>query len=301
MIRKNILAFLFTTMFFLVMTTEVRAFDMDFSLPGGVKLNTAKMKEFGQKKELSHGDFRDITPEQEYYIGRSVSAVILNKYEISTNQRIHQYINTIGNALAQASDRPETFSGYRFLVLDSDEINAMAAPGGFIFVTRDLLACCKTEDAIAAVLAHEISHVQHKHALQAIHKSRQTKLASALVIPGTSTYSKGTLSDLTHTFDKSISDIMATLTDSGYSHKQEDQADRDAVTILQRIGYNPNCFIDALQLMQPRTHSGDKGFPKTHPNPSERIRLIKEIIGGYTKPKIPAARKFRFMAMTGSM
>ncbi|WP_319468803.1 M48 family metalloprotease [uncultured Pseudodesulfovibrio sp.] len=274
---------------------------MDFSLPGGVKLNTAQMEKFGQKRQMSHGDFRDITPEQEYYIGRSVSAVILSKYETATNKRTRQYLNTMGNALAQASDRPETFSGYRFLVLDSDEINAMAAPGGFIFVTRGLLACCKTEDAIAAVLAHEIAHIQRKHALRAIHKSRQTKLASDLVIPGTSTYSKGTLSDLTHTFDKSISDIMTTLTDSGYSHKQEDQADRDAVAILQRLGYNPNCFIDALQLMQSRSKTGDKGFPKTHPNPGERIRLIKEIIGGYTKPKIPAARTFRFMAMTGGM
>ncbi|HAO23087.1 MAG TPA: peptidase M48, partial [Desulfobacteraceae bacterium] len=69
----------------------------------------------------------DITPEQEYYIGRTIGAVIIGKYPPYQNQKVNRYLNLLGQTLAQASDRPETFGGYHFLVLDSDEINAFAA------------------------------------------------------------------------------------------------------------------------------------------------------------------------------
>jgi predicted Zn-dependent protease len=99
--------------------------------------------------------FEDISPEQEYYIGRTVGAQILKKYGPYTNRLATAYINSIGQSLARASDLPETFGGYHFLIQDSDEINALAAPGGLVFVTRGMLRCCRSEDAVAAVLAHE--------------------------------------------------------------------------------------------------------------------------------------------------
>ena len=98
----------------------------------------------------------EFTPEQEYYIGRSVAAVILTKYQPYPNQPANQYLNLLGQTLAQASDMPEIFRGYRFLVLNSDEINAFATPGGQIFVTRGLLRCCRNEDAVAAIRDEEI-------------------------------------------------------------------------------------------------------------------------------------------------
>ncbi len=74
----------------------------------------------------------------------------------------------LGQSLVIFSDRPETFGGYHFLLLDSNEINAFAAPGGLILVTRGMLQCCANEDELAAVLAHEIAHVEKKHGLTAI-------------------------------------------------------------------------------------------------------------------------------------
>jgi predicted Zn-dependent protease len=96
----------------------------------------------------------EFTPEQEYYIGRSVAAVILNKYPPYMNQPANEYLNLIGQTLAQVSEMPEIFRGYRVLVLNSNEINAFATPGGHIFITKGLLRCCRTDDAVAAVLAH---------------------------------------------------------------------------------------------------------------------------------------------------
>ena len=94
--------------------------------------------------------FRDITPEQEYYIGRAVGATLVTRYKPWRRESAEQYLNVMGQALAQFSDLPQTFGGYRFMVLDSDEVNAFAAPGGLIFVTRGMLRCCPDEDSAAA-------------------------------------------------------------------------------------------------------------------------------------------------------
>ncbi|MCX8107663.1 MAG: M48 family metalloprotease, partial [Verrucomicrobiae bacterium] len=110
--------------------------------------------------------FESITPEQEYYIGRAVAATILKTYRPYEDETANRYLTVLGQALALASDRPETFCGYHFLILDTDEINAFAMPGGLIFVSRGLLRCCKHEDAVAAVLAHEIGHVECQHGLK---------------------------------------------------------------------------------------------------------------------------------------
>ena len=95
--------------------------------------------------------FEDITPEQEYYIGRTVAATVLLGYKPLPTAGLNDYVNRVGQSLSQFSTRPETFGGYHFLVLDSADINAFAAPGGLILVTRGLLDCCQTEDELAAV------------------------------------------------------------------------------------------------------------------------------------------------------
>ncbi len=277
------------------------AFDLQLDLPGGMKVDTENLRNFGKKEKKSPDSFEAITPEQEYYIGRSIAAVILSRYPVLKHDRSRQYVNVMGNVLAQASDRPITFNGYRFLILDTDEINALSAPGGFIFITKGLLKCCKTESALASVLAHEIGHIQRKHALQAITKAHIAASFKTLAIPGTSTFSNGSLSDLATTLDKTVADITAVLIDKGYSRKFEDDADKDAVTILQRVGYDPNGFIDMLHLMKQQLKPDGRGFAKTHPSPDERIELLTGLIGTYKKPTTPAARKFRFMAMTGGI
>ncbi len=244
--------------------------------------------------------FEDFTPEQEYYIGRTVGAVIINKYKPYQNERVNAYINLLGQTLAKASDMPETFNGYHFLILDSDEINALAAPGGLIFITRGMLRCCRDEDAVAAVLAHEIGHVQFKHGLQAIKKSRIT---SALVILGTEgakTFGGEDLANLTATFEDSISDITSSLVNNGYSRKFERQADIAAVTILKRVGYDPNGLVDMLKVMEKKLKPGGPDFAKTHPSPESRIADIQKDIGKYAKVHEPKVRQKRFLAALGN-
>jgi predicted Zn-dependent protease len=244
--------------------------------------------------------FEDFTPEQEYYIGRTVGAIILEKYKPYADTKANAYINLLGQILARASDMPETFGGYHFLIQDSDEINAFAAPGGLIFITRGMLRCCRHEDAVAAVLAHEIGHVQHKHGLQAIKASRITSALTTIGIEGAKTFGGDKLAHLTETFEGSISDITNTLVNNGYSRDFERQADKSAVTILKRVGYDPGGLVDMLSVMNTTLKPGGLDFAKTHPSPSSRIADIKNNIG-YTKAGSPQVRQARFLAALGSI
>ncbi len=239
--------------------------------------------------------FLDFTPEQEYYLGRTVGAVILNKYSPYKNEKANRFINMLGQTLARASDLPETYGGYHFLILDSNEINALAAPGGLIFITRGMLRCCNHEDAAAAILAHEIGHVSLKHGLQAIKNSRIVSAFKIIGIEAAKT-SAGELASLTKTFEGAISDVTSTLIDNGYSRSFEREADKAAVSIMKRVGYNPSGLADMLSVMDKKLKPGGPDFAKTHPSPISRIADIKKITGRYTKIEIPAARQSRFMS-----
>ena len=263
-------------------------------------ITKSQAKSISKSSKAVARSFEDFTPEQEYYIGRTVGAVIINKYKPYHNQIANAYINLLGQTLASASDMPETFNGYHFSILDSDEINALAAPGGLIFITRGMLRCCRNEDAVAAVLAHEIGHVQFKHGLQAIKKSRIT---SALVTIGTEsakTFGKEDLARLTATFEDSISDITSTLVNNGYARNFERQADIAAVTILKRVGYDPNGLVNMLKVMDKKLKPGGLDFAKTHPSPASRIADIQKHIGNYAEVKRPKARQKRFLAALGN-
>ncbi len=243
----------------------------------------------------------DFTPEQEYYIGRSVGAVIVNRYRPYPNGQSGAYLNVLGQALAQASDRPETFGGYHFLVIDSDEINAFATPGGLIFVSRGMLRLCSTEDQVAAVLAHEIAHVQLRHGIQSIEQSRKVEALKILTVEGTKTFGKKELADLTATFESSIGDITSTLINNGYSRAFEREADAAAVRILSNVGYDPNALSAMLREMGKRLKPGGADFAKTHPSPASRIEDISSLgIRGPASPA-PPARQARFRKALGDI
>lgn len=266
----------------------------------GVSLGTGGLGrittgQFNAVRKLGES-FRDITPEQEYYIGRSVAATLVADYRPWSKAPAEDYLNVLGQALAPFSDRPQTFGGYHFLVLDSDEVNAFAAPGGLILVTRGMLRCCPDEDSVAAVLAHEIGHVQYRHGLQAIKKNR---LSSAFAVLGTETakaYGSSELAALTSAFEGGVQDAVTAMTNIGYSRAFEREADAAAVTILRRSGYNPAALVTMLTEMKRRLAPGTAGFGKTHPAPDDRIEEVRPLLQGIAAPpggKATAVRRQR--------
>jgi len=243
----------------------------------------------------------DFTPEQEYYIGRSVGAVVLTKYPVLSDAKVNAYLNVMGQSLARASDMPELFAGYHFLVLDSDDVNAFATPGGHIFITRGLIRCCRTEDALAAVLAHEIGHVQLRHGMKAIEKARMADALSILAQEGAKSFGGREVAQLTQVFGGAISDITNTMINNGYSRSYEYQADAAAVSILQRMSYNPGALIDMLNVMTIKIKPGGTDFAKTHPSPQKRIAELKDSGKSLSGGEPPAVRNQRFNKAVGHL
>jgi predicted Zn-dependent protease len=270
-------------------------------------LNLGDMVAIGQGvQQVTTAEQTEFTPEQEYYIGRAVAANLLSTRKVYDNPNATRYLNTLEDALSLGSDRPETFGGYHLLILDTAEINAFAAPGGLILVSRGLLRCATSEDTVAAILAHETSHVVLQHGLNAIKQARKTAAYKNLVMTGIAVAGSPELRQLTDLFKDSITDVTNTLVNSGYSRELEFQADQMALDIMRRVGYDPRAFEDMLKVMQGKLKPGGLDFSKTHPDPKDRIAKVEGLLAAQSAaPAAPAAalavRQARYQAALKDM
>ena len=114
--------------------------------------------------------------EEEQQLGGEISTKIRDKYGVVQDRAVHKYVTLVGSVLASASSRPNL--KWTFVVLDTDGVNAFAAPGGFVHITRGALALIQNEAELADVLAHEIGHVTLKHTVKAIQKSKAIGLGA---------------------------------------------------------------------------------------------------------------------------
>ena len=217
---------------------------------------------------------RGFTDEQEYYLGRGVAANILGRFKPYKGDPIQSYVNAVGRVVAMNSDRPETFKGYHFLVLDSEELNAVSAPSGFVFTTRGFLKLLGDEDELAAVLAHEVAHVVLAHGVSAISQSNVTSALSVIGQQVADRTTSGVSAQLTAAFGDSVAEVTEKLLVKGYSRSQEYDADRYAVEILKRSGYSPLALNGVLSKLESAS-GDDKGWFSTHPDPSKRLSELK--------------------------
>jgi predicted Zn-dependent protease len=265
-------------------------------LAGAGQISETDRQSIVKTSEAVSATFSQITEEQEYYIGRSVAAHVLAQYPAYDNAALNTYLNTLGQAIVYASDRPEIYAGYHFVVLNTEEVNALSAPGGFVFVTKGLILRCRNEEMLASILAHEVAHVSAKHGLQAIKKSR---LVDAFRVIGTEAarrYGPEQLAQLTTAFEGALGDVVETLIVRGYDRKSEYEADELAVKFGVALGYSPQGLTDFLQTMvgDSSTASG-KGWFKTHPSSEQRLDRVKSRIAGLSSvPAEAPARTKRF-------
>lgn len=230
----------------------------------------------------------EILPEEAYYIGRTVAAKITESYQLYEETEVVEYLNKICKAITINSPVPYLYKDYCVAILDSDEINALATPGGHIFVTRGILQNTNSEDTIAAILAHEISHIQLNHSLNAIKSSRVT----TAVLEGVNDVQKVTRDNVKESLGNKIGididlenefnfiknagdEIIHTLVDSGFSVVQEFDADSNALLLLQGAGYDPSAMDDVLTLLENNLDDKSSGWSKTHPSPSARRHNLK--------------------------
>ncbi len=243
----------------------------------------------------------EISPEQEYYIGREVASRVLSKYKLYQNAKATSYVNEICTAITSSSDMPDIYNGYCVGILDSKEINALSTPGGHIFVTRGLLECASSEDELAAVIAHEVGHIQLKHAVKSIKTSRlndamlSTLDAAGSIVTG-GAYQEG--------LGSAADELMTTISTTGYSKTQEYEADAKAASLMGGAGYNPDALRTMLEALKEREKTEKEGMVKTHPSASSRlfqargyIRTASYGVENWNEDK----RTARFAAIKGSL
>jgi predicted Zn-dependent protease len=235
---------------------------------------------------------RAITPEDEYYLGRAVAVNVLSRYEYGylgydglgeggyIPPGITHYVYNIGSVLAAAAemsyvqgDRPPPLAGYHFAIVDTPEINAFAAPGGYIFITAGMLRLAGNEDDLAAILAHEMAHVVRGHGVRVIKKARRMRVYKMMA----SEAAAGAFGDYNAAaqfLTQAVSDIIGTLVTSGYSRKLELEADWRAVRILAAAGYDPRGLYRILSVMNRLRLGTNAGFFSTHPPPAARMKSL---------------------------
>ncbi|MBW1917491.1 MAG: M48 family metalloprotease [Deltaproteobacteria bacterium] len=234
---------------------------------------------------------RPITESEEYYIGRAVAARFLGKYRLRDDPQATLYINEIGQTVALASDRPQTFGGYHFAILDTDDINAFACPGGIILVTRGMLKKAQSEDEVAAILAHEIGHINHKDGIASISQARWGEVLAAAGTGAAQSFAGVKLGSLVSLFEDAVNDVFKTLVVKGYSRVQESKADLAALKYTGRAGYNPSALEAFLARLEKTGASG--GFRTTHPGMAERLKNVKAELAKSGPMPVTAAQKKR--------
>jgi predicted Zn-dependent protease len=234
---------------------------------------------------------RPISDSEEYYVGRAVGARILGKYPLYQDPEVTRYVNEVGQAVARKSSRPQTFRGYHFAVLDTSEPNAFACPGGTILITRGLMKNCANEDELAAVLAHEVAHVAHKDGINSISQARWTEVLTTLGTETAKQYA-GSAGQLVTLFEGSIDDVFKTIVVNGYSRSAEENADREAVNILRKAGYNPGALTAVLTKMSGKEGAG--GIYRTHPPTSDRLAKVQALAPASSPSGMEQARAARF-------
>lgn len=203
------------------------------------------------------------TPDEEAAAGDDIAARVLGATPVWGDAAVQRYVNLVGRHLATQAERHDL--NWRFVVVNSPAINAMALPGGVVIVTRGLYQQLQTEDELAGVLAHEVAHVNRRHQWRVIRQQKLVAMAGQSVARADKA---GTA--------RLVADLGAKLIARGLDKSAEYEADRDGSVIAARAGYDASGLIAVLaRLRQLKPGSGDtSALFATHPLPEQRIDAL---------------------------
>jgi predicted Zn-dependent protease len=223
--------------------------------------------------------------------GRKAHQEVLAEYGTVQDPRVQAYVSEIGRRLAQQSERKQL--DWHFTVLDSPEVNAFALPGGYIYVTRGIMAYMDSEADLAGVMGHEIGHVTARHGAQRATRQQTAGLgvlaATVLgaILEGRGVSGAGQVAS-------QISQTAAAGYIARYSREQESQADRLGAEYLSRVNHNPRNMVDVVQLLrnqeqfaaevarsEGRTAPQGNNWLASHPSNEQRLRDMTAIAANY--------------------
>jgi len=221
----------------------------------------------GMKAKGTFDDF-NFTPEEEKQLGSDISARLREKYGVVQDKAVHKYVTLVGTAVGVNSSRPN--QAWTFVVLDTDGVNAFAAPGGFVHITKGALALIQTEAELADVLGHEISHVTFQHTIHAIQKSKGVSM-------GTQAAAAKTRQD----FLKDLADkAYASILENNFDRGDEMAADKNGVILASKAGYAPTQLAVFLKNLAERNKDlKERSGPfASYPETQARIEGLGKVV-----------------------
>jgi predicted Zn-dependent protease len=233
-----------------------------------------------------------VSEQEEVAAGKQYYPITTQLSEGETPHReVQNLVTRVGMKMARNSERPNL--PWEFNVVDANEPNAYALPGGKISITRGLVSKMESEDQLASVLGHEIGHVTAKHAV--VSASRQQLLGAVLGVGGAVLQSTGTSGAGAIQL---ASQIGATLLVQKYSRDQERQADELGMKYMTAAGYNPRAFVETMEILQAAAKREPSKFETlfaSHPVTSERIQTARERLStGYPEAQTRATQTEEF-------
>lgn len=248
----------------LLMLTGCQSIDLqniELKQVADIAIRAAKIGKTSEKEEIA--------------IGRQSTAVLLGALgdkPVYSNSNVQNYVNLIGSHVASKSHRSNL--SWHFVVSNDPDVNAFAAPGGYIVVTLGLLAELENEAQLAAVIAHEIVHVEEKHHLKIMQANGWLTVASdaAMIV-----YTSG---DEEPKLDPKVAERILNATKTVYSKgldkKDEYAADKRALKLLSDAGYDAYALVDVLQKLDANSAQDSKLalMLKTHPTPRSRLERL---------------------------
>ena len=209
------------------------------------------------KGAIDYIQVANISDEQEVEIGRQTNQKVLQQYRLHNNSQIQQYVSNLGKELVNSSDSRDI--PFTFQVVSSDEVNAFATPGGFVYVTTGLLKTAENRAQLASVMAHEIAHINEKHGVK--------NLKQAVAAQG--------IASTVGVDSNALAQIAYQVTvDLPQSRSFEYEADSSGLKILQQAGYPAEAFANFLTKLQ--EGGGTPEFLRTHPTSENRIEAISQ-------------------------
>jgi predicted Zn-dependent protease len=229
---------------------QSEAFMRNINESGGLKQTVKSLREPTQAEEIE--------------IGGGVTEILLGARPLFDDAELQRYVNAVGMWVAQQSERPDL--PWHFGVNDSDHINAFAAPGGYIIVTKGMMKQLRNEAELAGVLGHEIAHVILKHHLKALRTSAVMNLLSAGAAAATA---ESRYAELVQKLSGPTKELYA----RGLDKADEYEADRIGVVLATRAGYDPYglpAVLTTLASADPKDNFLALLY-KTHPLPQDRL------------------------------
>ncbi len=234
---------------------------------GGLSKRLGQAQEAKEKADKIR-DLR-ISEAEERKLGEGVSEKLRHDFGVYQDRAVAKYVSLVGSLLAQASSRPGL--EWEFIVLDTDGVNAFAAPGGIVHITRGALGLINNEAELAGVLGHEITHVTAKHTVRSIQKNKVVSLTADEIGGGSLT--AGVIARLAEASYKGI-------INNAFDRDDEIESDKVGVTLANKVGYAPGALADVLARLEERNKDREEpnGLFASHPLIKDRLANIEKVI-----------------------